>query len=101
MTKGFFARWFEGMKNLSPQRQLEANIAFDWGNIFGFFGGFVTMLAWVIMTGQYQYWWTVLILLIAFLVTIYSLIAKYQQKKAFEGADEQINKLDELRIDIK
>lgn len=98
MPDGIFKRWKEGIKNLSPQRQLEATIAFAWGNLIGFFGGFITMLIWVFMARQYQYWWTVFILAICFGATIVDLISKYQQKKAMLKQDEQMNQINAARL---
>jgi hypothetical protein len=88
----------EGMKNLSPRRQLEANIAFGWGNIIGFFGGFVSMLIWVIFTKDYKMWWTVVILGIAFCLTIVDLIAKYQQMKALDNMESNLKQMEGMKL---
>jgi thiamine transporter ThiT len=96
--KGFFKRWMEGLKNLSVKRQLEANIAFSWGNLIGFFGGFITMLIWVIFGKQYQYWWTAFILALVFAATIVQLVGLYQQKAAIIRAEDQMKQISEARL---
>lgn len=96
--QGFFKRWMEGIKTLSPKRQLEANIAFAWGNMIGFFGGFLTMLIWVIATEQYQYWWTPFILAIVFAATIVQLSGMYQTLKAMNYSEEHSKNISEARL---
>jgi hypothetical protein len=96
--KQFMDRWIDGMKNLSPRRQLEVSIAFSWGNLFGFFGGFLTMLVWMIGTKDYKFWWTVLVLFLAFGATWNSMIGMYQQKRAIDQVEEQLKNLTGLTV---
>jgi len=98
MTKGFFSKWWQGVKNLSARRQLEAYISFAWGNLIGFTGGFVTMLVWVFMAKQYQYWWTAFILAICVGGTVVDLIGKHQQRKAMIKLDDNMKEIANARL---
>lgn len=94
----FFKRWWEGIKNLSARKQLEAQISFAWGNLIGFFGGMITMIYWLLTAKQYQYWWTVLILAICVLATVVDLIAKNQQMKAMDTMDDAMINISNARL---
>jgi uncharacterized membrane protein len=101
--KGFFARWIGGIKNLSEEGQINVQLSFSWGNLVGFFGGFITMLLYIIYSKDYKFWWTALILLIAFLTTIVDLIGKTQQLKAIQlkaiqNAEDQLKKLEGVML---
>lgn len=96
--QGFFKRWVEGMKNLSPRRQVESQIAFAWGNLFGFFGAFVTTLYSVIFVHEYKNWWLPFILVIIFCSTIVDLIGKKQLLKQMVEAEKSVADISEARL---
>jgi len=93
----FGKRWIQGMKTLSVENQLKANISFCYGNLFGFTGGIVTMGYFIIVAKEYRWWWTILILFIAFASTFVDLISKTQQLNGIKDMQEQIKILEQTR----
>jgi len=94
----FFKRWGNGIKNLSPERQLKSHISGAIGNIIGFTGGIVTMSIMVFFVKQYHLWWTVLILVIALFTTIIDLIGKKQQLHALQQMQKSIEDMEDVVI---
>ena len=94
--KNFFKKWGEGIKNLSPERQLKAQLSGGYGNIIGFSGGLITMSYMVFVTNNYHWWWTIFILFIALFTTVLDIIAKKQQLKAILDMQKQFEAMEKV-----
>jgi hypothetical protein len=94
----FANRWISGMKNLSQEDQVKAFIAGCYGNLFGFAGGIFTMGYYIFAFQQYQWWWSVFILIVAFFTTLIDLVGKKQQLKLYKQDLDTKTQLMEARI---
>lgn len=79
----FFRRWGEGIKNLSPRRQLESKIVGLWGTIAGI------VLGGTILTIQGN-WYFILLFGFMIFMQLIELISTYQQLRQIKSFEEGI-----------
>lgn len=94
----FTKRWIAGMKNLSLENQLKGLISGAIGNLIGFGAGIMIMGYYVVAQKQWQWIWTIFILIIAFFTTVIDLIAKKQQLRALKNVETDLKTIEGLRL---
>ena len=90
----FMKRWKEGMSKITVAQQLHAKIAGLYGNILGMVCGVFTMIIYVVLSKDYKWWWTALILAASTYLNYLELVSTKQQ---YEQACEIQNMLNNAR----
>lgn len=87
-----FKKFKIGLKNLTIAQQLHAKLAGLWGNIIGMCCGTITMIIYVIITGDFKWWWSAIILMATAYLNIIDLIGTTQQYKQACEIQDILNK---------
>ena len=91
--KEFGTRWKAGIEGITPLQQLKSQIQGTYISLLGIiFGIIASSLSWK------QYWWIIIILIGAFIVTASGLVGMKQKYKDLMVMETLVKSIDEMEV---